>query len=457
LQALAGAVRLASPDTAVEAMTEARFTRFLNLAPDQDIQAFCRLAPAENGLAATLLTRVTSKSGVSRTLEHARAVFGDPRPAPMPPPVDALIPEGPALIFPAERLYEELVPFGPAFCNLTGDVHLSRGGGSAWAKAPDFPHAQNPLGSPFPVDAGFHLASAWAQRFQRTAAMPLRFDRRIIFSPLTAGETCFCRAFPQAAINGGVRFDLWLFDSRGAPREAVLGLILADLTRGALRPPDWVGRGEPDLSALGEYAAGPVVLEIASLPPAPEKALTPREEARAGRLGPRRLPGYLAGRMALKQAARLAGLADQYAPADQVDTISPDDDLRPELAGGYQCSLSHDKRLAAAVADPRPIGVDVEALTDRAYRGRRLFLNNEEFGLVEAGPHAPEEAALRVWSIKEAASKALNLPLARAWREATVVSLTPDGGLCLAGGKVLGVRQAMIDDHLMTVVVQDGE
>ena len=72
---------------------------------------------------------------------------------------------------PVDRLYAEMVPFGPAFQNVVSPVQLGPEGAravvSGGATAGDDRLVQ--LGSPFPLDAAFHAACAWSQRFQASS------------------------------------------------------------------------------------------------------------------------------------------------------------------------------------------------------------------------------------------------------------------------------------------------
>ncbi len=78
-------------------------------------------------------------------------------------PGDSAFHAGPAFRVSADRLYDGLVPFGPAYRNLRGDVLLTETCVSATVSGGDFPEAEGPLGSPFPLDAAMHAACAWGQ------------------------------------------------------------------------------------------------------------------------------------------------------------------------------------------------------------------------------------------------------------------------------------------------------
>ena len=220
LQILARAAADVDPRAATGHTTRADFLRFLYLSPGQDrLPVITEFSPLGTGAwRAALLTEISSKSGtMTRRKEHVSVVI-EPWPAepPQPPPLDIMaVPAGFGLTIPVERVYGELVPFGPAFQNLIGRVHLTAAGASGLARAPEISGLDGPLGSPFPVDAGFHLACLWGQRYTGILAFPTAYDRRLVFEPTRPGETYFCRVFPLPPEEGVLKYDLWLLD-RGA-------------------------------------------------------------------------------------------------------------------------------------------------------------------------------------------------------------------------------------------------
>jgi hypothetical protein len=126
---------------------------------------------------------------------------------------------GPAFTVSDSRLYDELVPFGPAYRNVRGDVFLAEGGVSATVSGGDFPEAEGPLGSPFPLDAAMHAACAWGQRYRNRVVFPIGFDRREILAPTRAGETYLCRIAPLPDEGAVLRFDIRLYGCDGHLRR----------------------------------------------------------------------------------------------------------------------------------------------------------------------------------------------------------------------------------------------
>jgi hypothetical protein len=151
--------------------------------------------------------------------------------------------EGTSFRFSCLRLYADLVPFGPAYHNVVGEVSLTPDGASAEVSGGDYREAVGPLGSPFPFDAAMHLACAWGQRYRNLVAFPVGFGCRKIVRPTLNGETYLCHVFPLPGEGAVLRFDVRLYCVDGRPVEIILGLKMRDITGGSLKPPAWVRKG----------------------------------------------------------------------------------------------------------------------------------------------------------------------------------------------------------------------
>jgi hypothetical protein len=150
---------------------------------------------------------------------------------------------GPMFTFSCERLYSDLVPFGPAYHNVVSDIDLTEIGARAAVSGGNHLEASGSLGSPFPFDAAMHVACAWGQRYRNVVAFPVGFDRREILLPTSAGETYFCRVFPLSEEGTVLRFDIRLFGEDHRPVEVIQGLKMRDISGGRLKPPAWVRKG----------------------------------------------------------------------------------------------------------------------------------------------------------------------------------------------------------------------
>jgi hypothetical protein len=160
-----------------------------------------------------------------------------------PNPDDPAPITGPMFRISADLLYDELVPFGPAYRNVRGDVFLTETCVLATVSGGDFPEAVGLLGSPFPLDAAMHAACAWGQRYRNRVVFPIGFGRREILSPTRAGEIYSCRIQPLPDEGSVLRFDIRLCGPAGRPVEVIRGLAMKDILAGRLVPPAWMGEG----------------------------------------------------------------------------------------------------------------------------------------------------------------------------------------------------------------------
>jgi len=253
------------------------FARLLHLDPRADtLNVFHEIAFSPDGLRQSRLTTLHSgrQTQLNRRMTHVSVVFSaiDPMQAgrengpadhsgkaspagfsgkrgddpgygadPAHDEADEL--DGPIFTFPCERLYTDLVPFGPAYHNAVNEIGLTETGARAYVSGGDFREAVGPLGSPFPFDAAMHVACAWGQRYRNIVAFPVGFDRREILLPTSAGETYLCRVVSLPDDGSALRFNVRLFGEDHRPVEIILGLKMRDISGGRLKPPAWVRKG----------------------------------------------------------------------------------------------------------------------------------------------------------------------------------------------------------------------
>lgn len=254
VELLAGAVQRVAPGIELRCSRQASFLRFLDCGPGSRHElSVLIVGPAEagRGVQATLGSRSEAgRSGLARTVEHVRILFG-PWPAgeiALPSPGPDERPAPPHFSCPADRLYAELVPFGPAFRNACGTVLLGRDGAAAAVQAPEVAQPGLPgaaptrlLGSPFPLDAAFHVACAWGQRALGRVLFPTGYGLRLVHRPIAPGERLRCqvRVRGQAAADRA-SFDIWLFGEDGLLCEEARGVQMQDIFRGRREPPAWL-------------------------------------------------------------------------------------------------------------------------------------------------------------------------------------------------------------------------
>lgn len=251
---LAEAAARKYPGAPITRTRKARFHRFLKVPPQaRRMAAVAAITPhRDGGLHAVLETRLSPpKTTIRRTLRHAELCFGGDTGAP-PPPFDAASSlAGERVELAADRVYPDLVGFGPAFQNLRGRLELCRGGvlarvtGSPRKAGAAGAGTAPALGAVFPLDAALQAACIWGQRFRRVVAFPAGIEKRTVLVPTVPGETYLARVLPQRADTDGLYFDIWIYDRAGRPREAALGVHMQDLSRGRLRPPPWIAALKP--------------------------------------------------------------------------------------------------------------------------------------------------------------------------------------------------------------------
>ena len=219
-------------------MRDAVFPRFL---PADEVErcAFEISSEERPGGTATVATRATLTSrialagGISRTRTHAAVTFGG-QSATLPAPQVAGDFE-----LSADRVYAELIPFGPRYRNLRGAIQLGHSGGTAWVGSPH-PAFSEPsrAGCPYLFDSAMHLACLWGQRYAGVVAYPTGFSARVIASPLAHGQRR-CVVAPRSVEPMKLTFDLWLADEDHRVCDAIVGLAMAPLVRGS-KPPAWI-------------------------------------------------------------------------------------------------------------------------------------------------------------------------------------------------------------------------
>jgi hypothetical protein len=256
---------------------EGEFTRLLQLDPGADtLNVFHEITVSPDGGRQSRLTTLHSgqQTRLSRRMTHVSVMFSTINPGTKshengasegsgkasqprsssesgeesecgadPAYTDGAGLKGPFFTFPCERLYTDLVPFGPAYHNVVSEIDLTETGARAAVSGGNHPEAAGPLGSPFPFDAAMHVACAWGQRYRNVVAFPVGFDRREILLPTSAGETYLCRVFPLPDEGAVLRFNVRLFGENHRPVEVILGLKMRDISGGRLKPPLWVRKG----------------------------------------------------------------------------------------------------------------------------------------------------------------------------------------------------------------------
>jgi 4'-phosphopantetheinyl transferase EntD len=201
------------------------------------------------------------------------------------------------------------------------------------------------------------------------------------------------------------------------------------------------------------------IVELDKINNSAEKMLTAQELIRFKKMGERRKKSYIGARLTCKYLFKKLAGSGISAPANAINTVFADlpypqcpfpDELNP-----YNCSVSHDSKFAIAVASKRKIGVDVEEISERALKVFDRFMYESEMSIVKTSGLGGSEAAVRVWSIKEAVTKALRINMYQSWKIARVTEIGQNRSSLNINSEKFSAYHDIIDEHLFTVVELD--
>lgn len=466
MEILAAEALAADSSASVDLLSDAEFNKFLPLDPNREtMELQAQMHPAaESHLRATLVSRTRSpKAAITRTKEHAAMTWGRTADEAYATPLDvAAVPEGVCATVAQDKIYRELVPFGPAYRNITAPVWLSDDGALTLIQCPDLPSCSrtNHLGSPFALDAAFHAACVWGQHYCKMVAFPIAVDKRRILKPTVPNGTYYGRVIPMQTGPDVLVFDIWLLDRSGTMCEIVQGVRMRDVSGGRLKPPQWIER-EPQhdpLAAVQERCLDLCVIELDAVAAFAPQGLSELENKRFQRMQARRKRSYLGARMALKRLSRKLSDGMPRIPAHAIHTHDADGAVprcaSPADGASLFCSASHNRRFAVAAAAKTPIGIDVETVTDRAVRCSPIFMSETEQQLLHRTALGRPQTAVRIWSVKEAVAKAKKIPLAEAWHRTEITAVEAGvSRLTIDGRQPCEAVHAVVDDTIFTLFV----
>lgn len=466
MEALARFVKETYPRLRVDHLIDANFEKFLFLEPHTDqIDAFVNVESLGDGrLQATLLTRTKSpKAAFTRTKIHVRLTFDPSPPLQHRLPLDtAAALKGVCTMVPPEKIYQELVPFGPTFRNIQSPLYISPDGAIARIQTPGkgyhTANGNSRLGSGYALDAAFHAACVWAQHFKGIVAFPVAVDRRTIVHPTHPAKTYIGRIIPKTISDTLLIFDIFLFGENGLVCEIAEGVRMRDVSGGRLQPPDWIRCNAPPdpFRNFKKQMGDMVIVELDAVAGFAHEALAPLEMQRYEKMGDRRRKSFLAARMALKRLYRRGRNQDDTTPANKIETVCKNSPLPcagPEGSSIEEyCSVSHDRRFAIGVVHHQAVGVDVEVISPKALKADRIFMSAEEQKRVEHAAMENTSAAVRIWSVKEAVAKATGMNLADAWARVRVTAIDEMESELSVDGEILTAQHVTVDEHLFTLV-----
>jgi phosphopantetheinyl transferase len=440
------------------------FLKFINISDSDTIDAHIDVV-IDNGIIATLGSVEKTRSGITRHREYVRIRFAETSAGETSSRegsderldvilgltgIGAEIGSGP--------IYEELVPFKTAYRNISGNITLTDKGAIGRVSG-GMEVDYSVLGSPFPLDAAFHMACVWCQRYRGVVGFPVGFGSREIYYPAVYNELYTARITPVSEEGASFFFDLWIIDEKGRIRESVRDLRMQDVSGGTRKPPEWINKDIPFFRQSGIETDNGIKLELLELSGVSDTAqhvLSGMEIERFRDLGSKRARSFLASRLLLKKLSReLTG--GRFLSPCKINTMNEDRaPVCPGAAGmPVFCSVSHDKRFAVAVSSARRVGIDIEEMGGRILKTNRLYMSDTELELVVSSGLEETTASLRIWTVKEAVSKASGYDLVRTWRQCEVKKIGLDRSEVMLDGQGFIAKHYEFENHLMTIVIID--
>jgi len=201
------------------------------------------LKESDSTYTAALFTATKSKTNkISRIVEHSFVRFTNDGRVSCPQMffrnTEKLA--GKCISIPSHTVYRELIPFGEAYQNITGDLSVSPDGALGYVSGGDNEADDSLLGSPFPFDAIMHMGCVWGQRFTGTVPFPVGFEKRIIHLKTRKGDSYLGRIMPVNITSRKLIFDAWIYNMDGVLFEFISSLVMQVATTGHLRPPQWI-------------------------------------------------------------------------------------------------------------------------------------------------------------------------------------------------------------------------
>ena len=243
LEFLAGQIHAQFPGGAYHQMVRATFPRFLELAPEQErMEVWVTTTRcADGGIRAVLQSKKRLKA-MTRLVSHCEVVFAGSE---MPPQASIPLRSKAKIWIDAEQVYQDLVPFGPMYRSLHGQVHLGDSTAYGLLQLPVLPKATSEtflLGSPFAMDGAMHLACVHGQRLVDFIPFPVGFAHRCVHAPTSGGAQYEVRALLRGNTSEELVYDLEISDQRQL-FETILGLRMRDVSGGRIKPVAWIRRG----------------------------------------------------------------------------------------------------------------------------------------------------------------------------------------------------------------------
>jgi phosphopantetheine--protein transferase-like protein len=234
----------------------------------------------------------------------------------------------------------------------------------------------------------------------------------------------------------------------------------------------WSVKFAPEIAGVGESQLGGWCLVGERWPGTASRELMMRrylnaaERAEYDGLYARRQRQWLLGRIAAKDAVRHWMWEQGHGPVFPCEiTVSNDPTGQPQVTGPFaadlRVSIAHSGELGVALVSPDgAVGIDVEAVDDRALDTERIGFTAAEHRLLDSeteaaghGAHARTTALVRFWAAKEAVAKARGTGFLGNPRNFEVTAKTGDVLDIVTGGDRYQATTQLIDGPSATYAV----
>ena len=330
------------------------------------------------------------------------------------------------------------------------------------------------LSDPLCREMGLQAAGLLGLVADGTTYLPAAIGRVTVHARANAGEPVIVRAVARPDHDPGQALRRFDVEMRSAAGRLLQRLVSCDvIAAGAPRHPVRDVLSQPTTTWTRELSAAQAEAWLEGRDQSIQGLCTPAELGALYRLKSQdRRREWVAARVTLKTLVSeyVLDACGSPLPPEGIEILkgefgAPRVEPRAEWAGCLAASylpavsISHSAGVALAAISPGPgaIGVDLEAIASRGATFADDYLDATELSLPIAG--ATSDAALHtaLWSIKEAATKALGLGLHVAMSEIRVSSVDADGNASLVLSGVAEHRLRKLGGAHIEATVQVGE
>lgn len=228
MQILASEVKTRFPEYDAFQIKNARFNKVLVLSQEiSKIDAILEIQQnSSTSISLSLATKIKSKSGITRKLQHASMEFSLDAVKSLHPQQNPF--KGRETSIPLKDIYPGLIKFGPHFCNITKPVQVNPTGSFTSVSGGKPIPGPCILGSPFTLDSAFHAACAWGKHYKNRICYPVAFNQRIIHSPTQPETEYLTTSYFKGEDGKALVYNLYICDKEGDILETVLGLQMME-------------------------------------------------------------------------------------------------------------------------------------------------------------------------------------------------------------------------------------